>query len=159
MKKVCILIFSLLTFNAVAEDKCFGVRAGQIAELKHNFQECSLNFPKGTDTDAVMISVTKDKIKCMQNVAYKVFDIFYKSTSDDKKKQFDDFVKMVTEQGHNLEQGSDIGKHWRTGSMYELSALTYAYISVYHLVKEYIHNMELECVDFSDDALEELKGV
>ena len=160
MKIVYILFLSLwFCGEACAQNECLGVRANQIAELKQNFQECLLVYPDGADTDAVMVNVTRDKIKCMQHVAYLVFDAFYKSSKGERQKQFDDFVQAVIEQGYNLEQRSDIGKHWHTGKMYELGAYTHAYIAVHDMVEEYIRSMETECVDFSNDALEELKGV
>ena len=160
MKNIAfILLFSILTVTAQAsEDVCRGYRSSQIAEVKQDFQNCLLDFPKENDNNVVMIDLTKEKIQCMQQLAYRIFEIFYASTRDVKAQQFDSFVKSALEQGYNLEQGSDIGKHWHISTFYEVGAVNSAYIMVHDLVKDYIHTMELECMEISDDALLEMKN-
>ena len=145
MKKWLVLFFCIVSLNVQAETICKGITAQQITLLKQDFDNCLLDFPEGTDSNIVMINITSEKIDCMQNVAHKVFDLFYESTKSEKYKQFENFVKVAKEQGRNIEMGSDIGKHWHTTTLYELGSLNYAYVLVHNLVKDYIHYMELEC--------------
>ena len=154
---MCILC-CFISFEVKAEAICQGNRAEQIKIIEQEFDKCLLDFPEGTDSNAVMINITKDKIECIKNVADMIFNVFYSSTKEEKQKQFEKYTKAVQEQSYNLEIGSDIGKHWHTSSFYELGAVNRSYVTIHNMIKDYIEYMKSECEDLPDETIEEMKN-
>lgn len=158
MKRWLCIFCCFIVFISDAEAICQGDRAEQIKVIEQEFDKCLLDFPEGTDSNIVMINITEDRIKCIKNVADVIFDTFYYSTKEEKRKQFEKYIDAVQEQSYNLEMGSDIGKHWHTSSFYELGAVNHSYVTIYNMVKEYIQYIKSECDDLPDEAINEMKN-
>ena len=158
MKKlwiICLLCF-FSTFDVCAEESCIGPRAKKIETIERRFHSCLLDFPTGTDSNELMLQITQEKTECLEKTADLIFDGFYSSTKEDKKKQFANFVKAATEQGYNLEIGSDIGKRFHTTIFYELGAANYTYVMLHNLLKSYITYMKSECEELPDKDIKDL---
>lgn len=157
MKIWLYILCFFISFEVKAEVLCQGHRAEQIMVIEQEFDKCMLDFPEGTDSNVVMINITKDKIECVKNVADIIFDTFYSSTKEEKHKQFGKYMEAVQEQNYNLEIGSDIGKHWHTSSFYELGVLNRSYVAIHNMVKDYIKYMKSECDEIPDASINEMK--
>ena len=110
------------------------------------------------ETTAVQSTVAPTTVDpaYLEKTADLIFDGFYSSTKEDKKKQFANFVKAATEQGYNLEIGSDIGKRFHTTIFYELGAANYTYVMLHNLLKNYITYMKSECEELPDKDIKDL---
>ena len=157
MKKLLIILLCLISFNTRAENVCIGERSKKLSAIEDRFQSCLLDFPKDNDDNSLMTDITRDKIKCLQNVADDIFSAFYSSNKEEKRRQFAKFIEAAQEQSYNLEIGSDLGKHWHISTFYELGYVNHSYVLVHNMVKDYINYMKQECEEIPDEAIKEMK--
>lgn len=141
----CLLFFPSLVYA----NGCTGKNAELIGQLEAKLDNCKIDM-SDTATDVEMIKAYDDLTNCSKNVAYQLFDSFYKSKNESAKNDFDKVIEATYMHYQNLVQNSDLAQKLYTGTMYEIQVNTRASLKIKAIVQEYLREMKIQCADLSD---------
>ena len=97
-----------------------------------------------------MINVYDNLTNCTKDVAYQIFDSFYKSKNQSVKNDFNKVIKATYLHYQNLIKNSDLAQKLYTGTVYEIQVNTMASLKIKEIVQDYLQEMKLQCADLSD---------
>ncbi len=144
---VCFCI--LFCPSLICASECVGENAKLIKQLENKLDNCKIDMPDNA-TDIEMINAYNNLTKCSKDVAYQIFDSFYKNKNEDIKNDFNKVIEATYMHYQNLIKNSDLAKKLYTGTMYEIQVNTNASLKVKEIVQEYLQEMKSQCVDMSD---------
>ena len=141
----CILFYS----SFVYANECSGENAKLIEQLETKLDNCKIEMPDNA-TDVEMINVYDNLTNCTKDVAYQIFDSFYKSKNQSVKNDFNKVIKATYLHYQNLIKNSDLAQKLYTGTVYEIQVNTMASLKIKEIVQDYLQEMKLQCADLSD---------
>ncbi len=141
----CILFYS----SFVYANECSGENAKLIEQLETKLDNCKIEMPDNA-TDVEMINAYDNLTNCTKDVAYQIFDSFYKSKNQSVKNDFNKVIKATYLHYQNLIKNSDSAQKLYTGTVYEIQVNTMASLKIKEIVQDYLQEMKLQCADLSD---------
>ena len=144
------LLFCLfISFSAHADEQlCSDEQINELAQIENNFSKCKIDMTEAPST-ADMNNATYEASDCLISVAHQIFAKYYTKNKAQVEQDFDNLIKEIYNNSHNLIQKSDIAEKYYNGTMYNTMAIEYAHSQIKNLVKEYIHQVKTECQDTS----------
>ena len=101
----CILFYS----SFVYANECSGENAKLIEQLETKLDNCKIEMPDNA-TDVEMINAYDNLTNCTKDVAYQIFDSFYKSKNQSVKNDFNKVIKATYLHYQNLIKNSDLAQ-------------------------------------------------
>ena len=132
----CILFSSSFAYAY----ECSGENAKLIEKLEIKLDNCKIDMPDNA-TEIEMINAYDNLTNCTKDVAYQMFDSFYKN----KNQSVATYLHY-----QNLIENSDLAQKLYTGTMYEVRVKTNASLKIKEIVQEYLQEMKSQCADLSD---------
>ena len=144
------LLFCLFaSFGAYADEQvCSSEQLNELAQIENNFSKCKIDMPEAPST-ADMNKATYEASNCLISIAHQIFAKYYTKNKAQVEQDFDNLIREIYNNSHNLIQKSDIAEKYYNGTMYNTMAIGYAHSQIKNLVKEYIHQVKTECQDMS----------
>lgn len=143
------LICLFLSYSVMAGEKlCNEEQLNNLQKLESDFAKCEAPIIDSPST-AEMNNSSYDVADCSIAVAHKLFSMYYTHNQTQVTKDFDELVKAVYANSHNLIQRSDIASEFFTGTMYNTIAIDYAASTIHDIVNDYIRQVRNECEDTS----------
>ena len=144
------LLFCLfISFSAYAnEQACSTKQVDELSQIENDFAKCKIDMPEAPST-ADMNKATYEASNCLISIAHQIFAKYYTKNKTQVEQDFDNLIKEIYNNSHNLIQKSDVAEKYYNGTMYNTMAIGYAHSQIKNLVKEYIHQVKTECQDMS----------
>lgn len=145
-----ILLFCFfVSFSAYADEQvCSTEQLDELTQIENNFSKCKINIPEVPST-ADMNNATYEASDCLISIAHQIFVKYYTKNKAQVEQDFDNLIKEIYNNSHNLIQKSDTAEKYYNGTIYNTMAIGYAHSQIKNLVKEYIHQIKTECQDIS----------
>ena len=141
----CILFSSSLAYAY----ECSGENAKLIEQLEIKLDNCKIDMPDNA-TDIEMINAYDNLTNCTKDVAYQMFDSFYKNKNQRVKNDFNKVIEATYLHYQNLIKTSDLAQKLYTGTMYEVRVKTNTSLKIKEIVQDYLQEMKSQCADLSD---------
>lgn len=149
LMRYILLFYFFVSFAAYADEQvCSTEQLDEIAQIENNFSKCKIDMPEAPST-ADMNNANYEASDCLISIAHQIFAKFYIKNKTQVEQDFDNLIKEIYNNSHNLIQKSDIAEKYNNGTMYNTMAIGYAHSQIKNLVKEYIHQIKTECQDIS----------
>lgn len=145
-----ILLFCFfVSFEVYANEQvCSTEQLDELAQIENNFSKCKINMSEAPST-ADMNNATYEASDCLISIAHQIFAKYYTKNKTQVEQDFDNLIKEIYNNSHNLIQKSDIAEKYYNGTMYNTMAIEYAHSQIKEIVQEYIHQVKTECQDIS----------
>lgn len=142
-------ILFFVSFGAYAnEQACSTKQFDELSQIENAFAKCKIDMPEAPFT-ADMNKATYEASNCLVSIAHQIFAKYYTKNKTQVEQDFDNLIKEIYNNSHNLIQKSDIAEKYYNGTMYNTMAIGYAHSQIKNLVKEYINQVKTECQDMS----------
>ena len=145
-----ILLFCFfVSFSAYADEQvCSDEQINELVQIENNFSKCKIDMSEASST-VDMNNATYEDSDCLISVAHQIFAKYYTKNKAQVQQDFDNLIKEIYNNSHNLIQKSDIAEKYYNGTMYNTMAIEYAHSQIKNLVNEYIQQIKTECQDMS----------
>jgi hypothetical protein len=147
--KYLIIVCLLFSFNAYA--KCPLDKVEYINQLEQKLNKCTIDYSNKEWRTSEILNAYSNAIDCTKLVAYELFDKYYMHYNKEVKENFDDYVRVVKDINDNLVHRSDWGRVNQLSESYVLQSIGGTYAMTKNIVKEYIDEIRMECVDMYEE--------
>ena len=142
-------LFSLVlstNISVATEPLC---NKAEIDNLEQRVKNCKIDYSKDMST-AGMNNATYRATDCMIDIAHEIFKKYYTKNEKETTETFDNLIKLIYDNSHNIMQGSDMAEYVRRGTMYNTMAISKAHDMINNIVIDYIKEIRFECEDFEN---------